>query len=118
VATPKPKPVVFLGDSRERLSAFPPSAKSRVGVELFAVQTGREPSDWKPMKTIGQDVREIRVRDKSGAYRVIYLATLADRVLVLHAFQKKSQKTSQRDIELATKRLREWKANDGKRNLR
>jgi len=61
------------------------------------------------MKTIGSGVREIRVRDGSGAYRVIYLATLADRVLVLHAFQKKSQQTARRDIDLAAQRLRDWK---------
>jgi len=62
------------------------------------------------MRTAGQGVRELRVRDESGAYRVIYLATLADRVLVLHAFQKKTWQTAQRDIDLAASRLRAWKA--------
>jgi phage-related protein len=52
---------------------------------------------------------EVRIRDAAGSFRIIYLATLADRVLVLHAFQKKTQHTTQRDIELAAKRLREWK---------
>lgn len=66
------------------------------------------------MPTVAPGVREIRVRDPGGAFRVIYLATLADRVLVLHAFQKKTQKTASLDLELAAKRLREWKAkNDG-----
>jgi phage-related protein len=74
------------------------------------VQKGLEPDDWKPMKAVGPGVREIRIRDASGAFRIIYLATLADRILVLHAFQKKEQQTAQRDIELAAKRLREWKA--------
>ena len=110
VPQPSPKPVEFLGDSRERLSAFPVVVRGRAGVELFAVQVGLEPADWKPMKAVGQGVREIRVRDESGAYRVIYLATLADRVLVLHAFQKKTQQTAQKDIDLAARRLREWKA--------
>src|ERR1700719_115223 len=55
-------------------------------------------------------VREIRIRDASGAFRIIYLAALADRILVLHAFQKKTQQTAQRDIELAAKRLKDWKA--------
>ncbi len=105
----KPKPVQFLGDSREQLSAFPPVIRGRIGVDLFAVQLGLEPTDWKPMRTVGQGVREIRVRDDSGAYRMIYLATLVDRVLVLHAFQKKSQRTAQKDIDLAAKRLRDWK---------
>jgi len=61
------------------------------------------------MKSVGPGVREIRVREPSGAFRVIYLATLADRVLVLHAFHKKTQATAQKDIDLAARRLREWK---------
>jgi phage-related protein len=106
----RPKPVTFLGDSRERLSAFPAAVKGRAGVELFAVQCCLEPSEWKPMTAVGPGVREIRVRDESGAYRVIYSATLADRVLVLHVFQKKTRQTPQKDIELAAKRLRDWRA--------
>ena len=74
------------------------------------MQNGLDPDDWKPMKAVGPGVREIRIRDASGAFRVIYMATLADRVLVLHAFQKKTRRTAQRDIELAAKRLKDWKA--------
>lgn len=62
------------------------------------------------MTTIGAGVREIRIRDASGAFRIIYLATLADRVLILHAFQKKSQQTAHHDIELARKRLNNWRS--------
>jgi len=61
------------------------------------------------MPTVGSGVHEIRVRDGSGAYRVIYIATLADSVHVLHAFQKKSQRTARHDIEIATLRLRQLK---------
>lgn len=61
------------------------------------------------MKTVGASVREIRIREASGAFRVLYLATLAERVLVLHAFQKKAQATPLRDIDLAARRLRQWK---------
>ena len=104
------KPINFLGDSREALRNFPEAARHNAGVELLAVQTGLEPSDWKPMKTVGAGVREIRIRDASGAFRVIYLATLPDRVLVLHAFQKKTEQTAKRDIELAERRLKNWKA--------
>jgi phage-related protein len=103
------KPISFLGDSREAIRAFPDAPRYRAGVELRAVQSGLEPDDWKPMKTVAPGVREIRIRDKAGAFRIIYLATLADRVLVLHAFQKKTQQTMQKDIDLAAKRLREWK---------
>ena len=73
------------------------------------VQQGNDPDDWKPIKTVGPGVREIRVREASGAYRVIYLSTLPDRVLVLHAFHKKTQRTAQKDITVAARRLREWK---------
>lgn len=103
------KPVTFLGDSLSRLRDFPEEARSEVGFQLSEVQRGNDPDDWKPMKTVGPGVREIRVREASGAYRVIYLATLPDRVLVMHAFHKKSQRTAQKEIDLAARRLRDWK---------
>ena len=101
------KNVIFLGDSLNRIREFPAEAQRRTGVELLRVQFGGEPFDWKPMKTIGSGVREIRVRDESGAYRTIYLATKAHAIYVLHAFQKKTQATSEKDIELAKLRLKE-----------
>ena len=61
------------------------------------------------MPTIGKGVEEIRIRDDSGSYRVIYTARLADAVCVLHAFEKKTQRTSQRDIEIAKDRFRAMK---------
>jgi hypothetical protein len=103
------KPIHFLGDSREALRDFPDDARYSAGVELRAVQTGLDPSDWKPMKTVGASVREIRIREASGAFRVIYMANFPDRVLVLHAFQKKTQQTAQKDMDLAVKRLKSWK---------
>ena len=103
------KPISFLGDSLARLRDFPDDARSEAGYQLSEVQLGNDPDDWKPMKTVGPGVREIRIREASGAFRVIYLATLPDRVLVLHAFQKKTQQTAQKDIELAARRLRDWK---------
>lgn len=103
------KPATFLGDSLNRLRNFPDDARSDAGHQLNEVQNGNDPDDWKPMKSVGPGVREIRVRDDSGAFRVIYLATLPDAVLVLHAFQKKTQATPQRDIDLAASRLRAWR---------
>ena len=103
------KLISFLGDSLARLRAFPDDARSQAGYQLNEVWLDNDPYDWKPMKTVGAGGREIRVREASGAYRVIYLATLPDRVLVLHAFQKKTQQTAQRDIDLAIRRLRDWK---------
>ena len=90
-------------------ATFPEDARREAGHELYRVQTGLDPSDWKPMPTIGAGVREIKIRDAAGAYRVIYIATFADAIHVLHAFRKKSQKTARRDLELAAVRLRELK---------
>src|SRR5690348_3053593 len=104
------KPVVFLGDSLDHLRNFPDRARRNAGYQLDRVQRGLEPDDWKPMPGIGNGVREIRVRDTSGAYRVVYIATFADAIYVLNAFQKKSQRTPARDLDLAHARLRELKS--------
>ena len=101
------KPVEFCGDSIDALRAFPEGAKREAGYQIDKVQHGEEPDDWKPMKTIGAGVKEIRIRDEAGAFRVIYLAKLADAVYVLHCFQKRTEQTSGRDIDLARKRYKE-----------
>ncbi len=101
------KPLHFIGSSLEDLRAFPDEARRDAGFNLNFVQRGLEPSDWKPMKTVGAGVNELRVRDRSGVFRVIYLATRPEAVYVLHCFQKKTRKTRRADIELATRRLRQ-----------
>lgn len=103
------KPIIFLGDSLARLRDFPEQARSQAGYQLREVQKGLDPGNWKPMKTVGPGVQEIRIREAAGAFRIIYLASAGDRVVVLHAFQKKTQQTSQRDIDLARSRLKAWK---------
>jgi len=101
------KKIQFLGDSLKKLREFPEDAKHDVGYQLDKVQRGEQADDFKPMPSIGKGVEEIRVRDDSGIYRVIYTARLADAVYVLHAFQKKTQTTAKRDIALASKRYAE-----------
>jgi phage-related protein len=101
------KPIEFRGDSLDCLREFPRDARREAGFQLDRVQRGQEPFDWKPMSSIGSGVREIRVRDDSGAFRVIYVAKLADAVYVLHCFQKKTQATAKRDLDLAERRYRE-----------
>lgn len=64
------------------------------------------------MPTIGNGVEEIRIRDEAGIFRVIYTARLADAIYVLHAFQKKTQKTSKRDIETANLRFNQLMRGD------
>ena len=105
------KPLKFLADSLDRLREFPVPAQSIAGFQLDRVQRGIAPDDWKPMPAIGVGVREIRVREISGAFRVVYLATLPDAVYVLHAFRKTTQKTEGRDIALATQRLKDLMRN-------
>jgi len=101
------KPIRFLGDSLTRLREFDPDAKQDVGYQLDKIQRGEQPDDFKPIPSIGKGVEEIRVWDESGTYRVIYTARLADAVYVLHAFQKKTQATAKRDIDLAKARFTE-----------
>lgn len=94
----------FLGDSLKCLREFPEDARHDAGYQLEKVQRGEQPDDFKPMPSIGKGVEELRVWDDSGTYRVIYTARLADAVYVLHAFQKKTQATAKRDVELTRKR--------------
>lgn len=98
------KPLAFIGSARDDLRAFPTSAREEAGHQLYLVQVEEEPDDWKPFPEVGSGVSEIRVRDPSGIYRVMYVAKFSDAVYVLHCFQKKTQKTSGSDIELAKKR--------------
>lgn len=91
----------------EDLRAFPLAARREAGHQLDQVQHGREPDDWKPIKTVGQGAKEIRIRDEAGAFRVVYVARFADAIYVLHCFQKKTEKTSKADVELAARRYRE-----------
>lgn len=100
------KPIVWLANSREQPSEFPADARQVAGFELWEVQQSKEPSDWKPMPTVGLGVNEIRVRI-GGAYRILYMAKFAEAVYVLHAFQKKTQKTPKHNIDLARVRFRE-----------
>jgi phage-related protein len=100
------KPISFRGNSLDDLRQFPLDARREAGYQIDRVQNELEPSDWKPMNSVGQGVKEIRIRDADGAFRVIYLAKLADAVHVLHCFQKKSEKTTEANIELARKRFR------------
>jgi phage-related protein len=101
------KQVEFLGSSLDDLRAFPEEAKRESGYQIDRVQNGLEPDNFKPMTTVGMSVYEIRVEDQSGAFRVIYIAKFEQCVYVLHCFQKKTQKTAQKDLNLAKNRLSE-----------
>jgi phage-related protein len=100
------KRLVFLGTSRRDLRAFSALVRRLTGFELRRVQQGLEPTDWKPMPAVGPGVREIRLHAE-GAHRVFYLTTRAEAVYVLHAFQKKTQKTAARDINIGRQRYQD-----------
>lgn len=101
-----PKQVKWLGNSRESIRDFPDDPRREAGYQLERVQAGKDPEDWKPMPSVDLGVREIRVRE-GGAFRVIYIARFTEAVYVLHAFQKKANKTPKPDIELARRRFRQ-----------
>jgi phage-related protein len=101
------KSVEFRGNALDELRGFPVDARRDAGYQIDRVQHGYDPDDWKPMPSVGKGVREIRIREAAGAFRVIYLAKLEDAIYVLHCFQKKTEKTAASDIDLARNRYKE-----------
>ncbi len=100
------KPLYWLGSSRDDLCDFPEEARRKAGFQIRAVQRGQLPTDFKPMPAVGVGVEEIRVRTED-AYRIFYVARFAEAVYVLHAFQKKTHKTSKQDIQLGQQRYKQ-----------
>lgn len=100
------KSIEFIGSSLDDLKGFPIDARREAGFNLSLIQGGLEPSDIKPMKTVGVGAYEIRIHVQ-GEWRVIYVAKFKGAVYVLHAFQKKTQKTAQSDIDIAKKRYKQ-----------
>ena len=101
------QPIAFRRSSLDDLRSFPQPAMRDAGYQLDRVQHGLQPDDFKPMPSIGAGVEELRIWDEAGTFRVAYLARMADAVYVLHCFQKKTQQTAKRDIELARRRLKD-----------
>jgi phage-related protein len=95
-----------VANARAVVRAFSPNARRDAGYQLYRVQAGHQPSDWKPMMSVGAGVREIRIH-ADGEYRVLYLATRPEAIYVLHAFAKKRRRTPKLDIDLARARLKE-----------
>ena len=94
--------MIWLGDSRETIGAFPDDVRKIAGFQLWRVQRGLDPSDWKPMSSVGPGVQEIRIH--TGAeHRVLYIARFAEAVYVL---EKRTRRTSKDDLDLARQRLR------------
>ena len=94
------KGVEWVKGSRKAIEDFSEEARHIAGNQLWLIQLGREPDDWKPMKDIGVGAFEIRIH-KPHEHRVIYVAKFPEAVYVLHCFEKKTQKTSQKDLNIA-----------------
>jgi phage-related protein len=111
------KPIGWMGSSRNDLRAFPAEARGEAGHDLFRVQKGQAPRDWRPMQTVGPGAREIRLRTWSGGrleHRVVYVAKFPEAVYVLHAFQKRTPATASQDLETARERYHEMLARRAK----
>src|SRR5262245_18848547 len=106
--------VVFLGSSQEDLQEWPDAARREAGHQLWRVQNDKEPTDWKPLPIIGPGTRGIRIQEDDGQWRVMYVAKIRGLVHVLHVFNKKTQQTSQRDIDLGKARYRSIRMPKGK----
>ena len=101
------KIIRFVGSARDDLKLFPMSARRDAGFQIDKVQSGLDPDDWKPMTSIGPGVREIRVREMDGAFRVIYLAKFEEAIFILHCFRKKTERTSSKDLARASARYKD-----------
>lgn len=100
------KTIKFIGSSLDDLKGFPMAARRSTGFDLDAIQRGLEPRDWKPMPRVGSGAYELRIHVE-GEWRIIYVAKFANAVYVLHAFQKKTQKTRLGDIDVARARYQQ-----------
>jgi len=100
------KPIHWIGTSLTDLIAFPDEVKREAGYQLHRVQNGLDPENWKPFQEVGAGVKEIRISDISGVFRIMYVAKFSDKIYLLHSFQKKTQKTSLNDINIAKTRYK------------
>lgn len=96
------KEVIWIGTTQRRLCRFEEPAKRSLAKQIWRLQNGEKPEDWRPMSTIGIGANEIRIH-YPGAYRVIYVASYPEGIYLIHAFQKKTKKTPSLEIDLARK---------------
>lgn len=110
------KPLRFVASTRKDLRSFPEDVRREIGHDLTLVERGGQPRNFKYMKAVGKGVYEIRVRGEDGQYRAFYIARFEEAIYALHVFQKKTQKTPQREIEKSKRRLdrvKRWRQRKG-----
>lgn len=100
------KEIRWVGSSYNDLLDFPQYPRREAGFQLGKVQAGLDPDDWKPFDDAGPGVREIRIREAAGIFRVMYVAKFEEAIYVLHCFQKKTEATAKRDKDIAETRYR------------
>ena len=112
IELPKSRPVVWLGNAKKNILAFPEEVRKLIGDELQLIQFGGMPKDAKPFKSIGSGVIEIAIKFDKDAYRCVQAVQLGEKIYVLHAFQKKAKKgisTPKHDVDLIKQRYKEAK---------
>ena len=102
--------VVWEGDSREVLQTFPEGVRQNLGFQLWQLQQGERPCDYRPLSSIGTGVFELRDEDERAWYRVVYLSRINEVIYVLHCFEKKSRQMPRKEFEKAKQRLKAVKA--------
>ena len=102
--------IAWEGDSKEVISSFPDSVRGNLGFYLRSLQEGHQPNNYRPMRSVGPGVFELRDQDESTWYRVIYLSRVQDVIHVLHCFEKRSRETPMKEIHTARRRLKEVRA--------
>ena len=100
------KQILWPGSAYDDLLAFPKDARKEAGFQSGKVQAGLDPADWKPFDEAGAGTREIRIREASGIYRVMYVAKFDEAIYVLYCFQKKTQATGKQDRTIVAARYR------------
>jgi phage-related protein len=100
------KDLRWIGSSYADLLDFPREPRREAGFQLAKVQAGLDPTDWKPFPDVGAGAKEIRIKDKDGTFRVMYVAKFEEAIYVMHCFQKKSRATSMKDRRIAGDRYR------------
>ena len=101
------KPIDWRGSSLDDLREFPETARQLAGYQLRKLQRGEVPDDWRPFPEVGPGANEVRIDCADGWFRVMYVAKFEEAIYVLHCFQKKTEKTSKTDLDLAAKRYRD-----------
>lgn len=104
----QPRKLVWLVDSLDRLTGFPPAVRQKLGFALYQAQIGQKHVSAKMLRGFAETVWQVRANDPGGTYRAVYLTQFGDAIYVLHAFQKKATSgiaTAKRELDLIRQRL-------------